>query len=205
VQRLVPLHAACVGRDGRGILLLGPSGAGKSTLSLNCLIQGLDFLAEDSVLVRPEGMMATGIANFLHIRPDCVDFVDDARALAAIRKSPLIRRRSGIEKIEIDLRHPRFQLARGPLRISAVVSVSRRHGSSDSLLRPLANDQFLAQLASGQPYAASQPGWSVFCREASRLPAFELRRGSHPMRAVEALEQLLARAPSAPAAGRHKP
>src|SRR3546814_2780459 len=32
-QRLVPLHAACVGRGGRGILLLGASGSGKSTRS----------------------------------------------------------------------------------------------------------------------------------------------------------------------------
>jgi hypothetical protein len=198
VQRLVPLHAACIGRGGRGILLLGSSGAGKSTVSLHCLIHGLDFLAEDSVLVRPEGLMATGVANFLHIRPDSLRFVDDTHSLSAIRKSRVIQRRSGIKKFEIDLRHQRFRLARDPLRISAVVFVSPRHGSPGSLLRPIAKARLLAQLGSSQRYAASQPGWSTFCREVSRLPAFELRRGSHPLRAVEALEQLLPRAPATP-------
>lgn len=204
VQRLVPLHAACIGRGGRGILLLGSSGAGKSTLSLHCLIQGLDFLAEDSVLVKPEGLMATGVANFLHIRPDSRRFVDDAPSLAAIRKSQVIQRRSGIKKFEMDLRHPRFRLARDPLRISAVVFVSPQHGSSDSLLVPISKARLLAELHSSQQYAASQPGWSAFCREVSRLPVFELRRGSHPRRGVEALEQLLPPAPTTPAVKRRK-
>lgn len=202
VQRLVPLHAACIGRGGKGILLLGPSGAGKSTVSLHSLIRGLDFLAEDSVLVRPEGLMATGVANFLHIRPDALRFVDDAYSLAAIRKSRVIQRRSGIKKFEIDLRDPRFRLAREPLRICAVVSVSPRLGSSDSLLLPISKARLLAQLGSSQQYAASQPGWGPFCREVSRLPAFELRRGSHPLRGVEALEKLLPPARATPAARR---
>jgi serine kinase of HPr protein (carbohydrate metabolism regulator) len=41
VQGLVPLHAACVGRAGRGLLLMGGSGAGKSTLALHCLARRL--------------------------------------------------------------------------------------------------------------------------------------------------------------------
>lgn len=43
---LVPLHGACVGQRGRGVLLLGASGAGKSTLALHSLLHGLDFIAE---------------------------------------------------------------------------------------------------------------------------------------------------------------
>src|SRR5262249_12804152 len=52
VQRLVPLHAACIGRGERGVLVIGESGSGKSTLMLQSLLAGLDFIAEDSVLVR---------------------------------------------------------------------------------------------------------------------------------------------------------
>ncbi len=59
VQGLLPLHAACVGRAGRGVLLVGPSGAGKTTLVLHCLLEGFDFLAEDSVLVEPRRLLAT--------------------------------------------------------------------------------------------------------------------------------------------------
>src|SRR3982074_214753 len=67
-QGLVSLHAACIGRAGRGILLLGPSGSGKSTVTLHCVLQGFDILSEDSVFVAPETMLATGFANFLHVR-----------------------------------------------------------------------------------------------------------------------------------------
>ncbi len=45
---LVPLHAACIGRAGRGALVLGDSGAGKSTLCVRAVAAGFDFLAEDA-------------------------------------------------------------------------------------------------------------------------------------------------------------
>ncbi len=193
-QGLVPLHAACVGRGGQGVLLLGSSGAGKSTVSMHCLMRGLDFLAEDSVLVKPEGLLATGAANFLHIRPDSLKFLEDTDSAALIRKSYIIRRRSGVEKFEIDLRHPPYRLARAPLRIAAVVFMSPKKAGARPLLTPIAKTQLTRRLASSQRYAANQPGWSGFNMQVSRLPAFELRRGSHPLQAVEALESLLPRA-----------
>jgi hypothetical protein len=195
VQRLVPLHAACVGGNRRGILLLGASGAGKSTLALHCLLQGFDFLAEDSVLVRPNGLLATGVANFLHIRADSLRFLANAGSVAAIRKSAVIRRRSGVEKFEIDLRRPQYRLAPEPQRISALVFVSPKSAGKRPLISSLRGDAILERLASDQRYAASQPGWKSFARQASGLPAFELRRGNHPLRAVEALRELLARGP----------
>jgi hypothetical protein len=197
VQRLVPLHAACVGRDGQGLLLLGPSGSGKSTLALHCLLQRLDFLAEDSVLVSPEGMLATGVANFLHVRPDSLRFLADAGVAAAIRHSAIIRRRSGVEKFEIDLRRAQYRLATAPLRIGAIVFISARSAGSRPLLRPLRTAALRERLAASQRYAANQPGWSAFMKQALRLPAFELRRGRHPLRAVEALQELLPTGPVA--------
>ncbi len=190
-QGLVALHAACLGRGGQGILLLGPSGAGKSTLSLHCLLQGLDFLAEDSVLVRPDGLLATGVANFLHARADSLRFVTDPGCVTAIRKSPVIRRRSGVEKFEIDLRHPQYRLASTPLQIGAVVFLSPRSAPAHALLTPLRMAPLRQQLAASQPYAANQSGWGDFSRQVCQLPAFELRRGRHPLQAVEALEKLL--------------
>lgn len=192
VQGLVPLHAACVGHNGRGILLLGPSGSGKSTVSLHCLLQGLDFLAEDSVLVRPAGLLATGVANFLHVRPDTLRFLEDADRAALIRGASVIRRRSGVEKFEVNLRRSWYRLAPAPLRICAVVFFSPRSTRSGSLLAPIPKAELTRQLAASQGYAANQPGWSAFTRRMSYLPAFELRRGRHPLQAVEALKGLLA-------------
>jgi hypothetical protein len=191
VQRLVPLHAACIGRGGQGVLLLGSSGSGKSTLSLHCLLEGYDFLAEDSVLVRPEGLLATGIANFLHARRDSLRFLDPAARSALVGKSATIRRRSGVEKLEIDLRRSPCRLATAPQRLAAVVFVSPRDAGKRALLAPLPKTQLVQKLAASQRYAANQPGWGAFARQVHRLPAFELLRGRHPREAVEALRELL--------------
>ncbi|GAC1672283.1 MAG: HPr kinase/phosphatase C-terminal domain-containing protein [Steroidobacteraceae bacterium] len=191
VQGLVPLHAACIGSGGQGILLLGPSGSGKSTVSLQCLLQGLDFLAEDSVLISPADLLATGVANFIHVRRDSLKFIGDAAHRALVRESSLIRRRSGVEKLEIDLRRPRYRLAPRPLRISAVVLLSSKGSGAFPLLAPMRRGSLNRQLALTQQYAANQPGWDLFKRQLANVPAFELTRGRHPLQTVEALEGLL--------------
>jgi len=202
VQKLLPLHAACVGRGGEGLLLIGPSGSGKSTLVLHSLLAGLDFLAEDSVLVEPTQMRATGIANFLHLRPDALRFLDRAGRAAVLRGAAVIRRRSGVEKLEIEMRRREFQLAAMPQRIRAVVFLSRRLSGSPALLKPLPKAVVLGRLRATQRYAATQPGWRLFIKRLSALPGYELRRGSHPREAVAVLERLLAPRPASSAARR---
>ncbi len=191
VQGLVPLHAACLGDRKRGLLLMGASGAGKSTVVLHGLLAGLDFLAEDSVLVKPQGLLATGVANFVHVRRDSLRFLAAADRAALMRKSSVIRRRSGVEKLEIDLRRPRYRLAPAPLPIRAVVFISARSGGSAPLLTRLSTAVVLKRLAASQRYATQQPGWNVFRQQVARLPGYELRRGPHPLAAVEALRELL--------------
>lgn len=193
-QGLVPLHAACVGRDGRGVLLLGESGAGKSTVALHGLLQGLDFLSEDAVFVQPEGMTATGVANFLHVRPDALDGIDDAAARAWISAAPMIQRRSGVRKFEADLRHapPGIRLARAPLALAGTVILSAQSAAGpDARLAPVDGASVAACLAAGQGYAATQPGWDAFEAWARRAPAHRLLRGAHPGSSVDALRRLL--------------
>ncbi|HET9330974.1 MAG TPA: hypothetical protein VFO23_10640 [Steroidobacteraceae bacterium] len=197
-QALLPLHAACVGRRGEGVLIIGASGAGKSTLVLHGLLAGLDLLAEDSVLVRPAGLRASGVPSFLHLRPDSLRFLERSERRGVRRCAALIHRRSGVAKLEIDLRGPRplgaarGRLARGALKGRAVVFVSARRAADAALLVPLARPTVLARLAASQRYAAAQPGWRPFCSRVARLPAYELRRGSHPRVAAAALAELLA-------------
>jgi hypothetical protein len=190
-QGLVPLHGACVGADGRGLLLIGDSGAGKSTASLQCLLRGMDFLTEDSVFVTPDRMLATGVANFLHIRCDSLHSLP-ASSAALIRRSPVIRRRSGVEKFEVDLRRPEFHLAARPLRVVGVVFLSPQPAHKGVLLTRLRGREAVARLQKSQPYAASQPEWSTFRKRVAAAPAFELRRGRHPAEAADALQGLLA-------------
>jgi hypothetical protein len=192
VQRLVPLHAACVGLGGRGVLLMGNSGAGKSTVALQCLLDGFDFLSEDSVFVAPRGMRATGAANFLHTRAESLHWLGRSAEAAEIRASPVIRRRSGEKKYELDLRKSRFRLAERPLRIVGIVMLSSQSAGKNPLLNPLSGVAFGTMLTTLQAYGASQPQWKTFSQNASRMPAFELRRGKHPKEAAVALRALLA-------------
>jgi hypothetical protein len=190
-QRLVPLHAACVGLDGRGILLMGPSGAGKSTVALQCLLDGFDFLSEDSVFVAPISMRATGTANFLHVREDSLRWLGRSRARSMIRNSPIIRRRSGVEKFEVDLRRGEFKLAKAPLKIIGVAFLSSRPAGKGPLLRSLSAPETLARLKHEQAYGASLPQWRAFSRNLLHLGGFEILRGPHPAASAEMLRSLL--------------
>jgi energy-coupling factor transporter ATP-binding protein EcfA2 len=190
-QRLTSLHAACVGREGRGILLMGPSGSGKSTVTMHCLLQDFDFLSEDSVFVEPKAMLATGVPNFLHVRSDSLRWLGRSPDAASIRKSPVIRRRSGVKKFEVDLRRVRYRLAPSPLKIVAVVFLSPKSAGNRPLLELLPRARMLAQLTAAQAYAANQPQWSEFSKNVAKLDAFELRRGRDPREAVEILQELL--------------
>jgi hypothetical protein len=190
-QGLMPLHGACVGHKGRGLLLFGDSGAGKSTAALHCLLRGMDFLAEDSVFVTPDTMLATGIANFLHVRCDSLHAVP-ASSASLIRRSPIIRRRSGVEKFEVDLRRAQFRLAASPLKVAGVVFISAQPARRGVLLTPLRSNEAVARFKKSQSYAVNQPGWTTFRERMAAAPAFELRRGRSPAEAADALQALLA-------------
>ncbi|MEO8999278.1 MAG: serine kinase [Rhodanobacter sp.] len=189
---LVPLHGACVGRGGRGVLLLGVSGSGKSTLALHSLLHGLDFLAEDAVFVQPERMLATGVANYLHVQADALRFVDDAETRHWISRAPVIRRRSGVEKFEADLRSGRGRLAPDPLALAGAVFVSSQSADDPgTLLKPVPAHEIAARLRADQPYASGQPGWRRFEQQLMEQGVYELHRGRHPRASVDALWQLL--------------
>jgi hypothetical protein len=155
------------------------------------LLDGFEFLSEDSVFAVPDTMLATGVANFLHVRADSLRFLAPGGDAAAIRKSPIIRRRSGIEKFEFDLRRSRYRLAAVPLRIAAVVLLSAESARMGPLVLPVRRSRLIAELRASQPYAARQPEWRTFSERASSLAAFELRQGRHPRESVDALQALL--------------
>jgi hypothetical protein len=189
---LVPLHGACIGDDGRGVLLLGRSGVGKSTLALRALCDGLALLAEDAVFVDPGTLHLLGVGNFVHVKPDSLRFVEDVATRQWIEHAPTIRRRSGVAKFEADLRRAPLAFSPAPLRLAAVVFVSAEQAvDADDLLERVSGDTVPGLLAADQPYASGQPGWQAFVARASATGVYRLRRGGHPRDAVEALRGLL--------------
>jgi hypothetical protein len=177
VQELVPLHAGCVGANGRGILLLGSSGSGKSTLALHAALAGLDFLAEDSVFVQPTTLRATGLSAYIHARADSLRLLAP-RMRGAVQASPVIQRRSGVNKYEVDLRGGRAPLASRPLRIVATVVLSARPAGASARLQRLGDAQLRRALRAEQAYALDQPGWAQFEKRVLRAGGFRLARGS---------------------------
>jgi hypothetical protein len=190
---LVSLHAACVGRAGRGVLLMGSSGAGKSTVTQTALGQGFELLSEDSVFATPGTLLATGVPSFLHVRADSLRWLGSRREMNAIRASAVIRRRSGVRKYELDLRRSGYRIARAPLEIAAVVFLSASGVDGAPRMRRVGGRELAQRLRAAQAYAAGQAGWSTFAKSVARVGAYEIGRGRHPLETVELLERLLER------------
>ncbi len=69
------VHAACVVRNGRGVMLSGHSGAGKSVLSLACSQHGWAFVTDDvSYLVNGEtGRWVLGKPQWIRFKPSAAE------------------------------------------------------------------------------------------------------------------------------------
>jgi len=191
-QSLVPLHAACIGLDRSGLLLMGASGSGKSTLGLHALAQGMRLLSEDSAFVGTSDLLITGVPNYLHVEPSAIGFLEPGMLAQRIQRSPVIRRRSGTRKFELDLRETPGRLARKPLQLAATIFLSRRPAGRQPPLKPLTQRACLNRLRREQSYALGFSNWSAFERRvAAEIPSYELRRTEHPDIAIQELRTLL--------------
>jgi len=171
-QHLVPLHAGCVVLGRTGVLLVGESGAGKSTLALQCLVQGGRLVTEDAAFVFPDSLVATGVPNFLHLRDDALSWIGDPATEARVRGSPVIRRRSGVEKFELDVRQAGDLQASAQAVLGGVVFISRETAPEPRrALTRLEPEGVAARLAASQPYAANLPNWGGFAAQLAPSPS----------------------------------
>jgi hypothetical protein len=71
---LVPVHCACLGFDGDGLLIAGVSGAGKSTLSVALSKVGFNYVSDDWTYIsrRHDGIVAHGTSAPVKLLPDAV-------------------------------------------------------------------------------------------------------------------------------------
>ncbi len=190
-QGLHALHAGAVALDDRAALLIGHSGAGKSTLTLHAMQQGLAGVTEDGAFLDPVSWRVTGVPNFLHVRTDSLDRLDDPGLRDRVAASPVIRRRSGAEKFVLDLRRSGLPLSSTAPALALLVFLSPESAAGGDPWRALTADEVAARLAATQPYAAWRPGWPATVERSAHLPAFELRRGRHPRDAAAHLRRLL--------------
>jgi hypothetical protein len=187
---MLPLHAGCVALGDAAVLIVGDSGAGKSTLSLLALAEGLQFLTEDSCFVDPASLDVVGVPNFLHLRFDALDWLQDAAWRERVQASAVIHRRSGVAKWELDMRGGWAPLAAGLPVLRHLVFASSRPAGEQPLLRSLGTDEVLARLRDTQPYGARHAGWAAFEHTLAGVQGWELRRGAHARQGAQALAAL---------------
>ena len=82
---VVSLHAACVARDGAGILLCGKSGCSKSTLSFACARAGFTYVSDDCtwLLLDSEDRQAIGKPHQFRFRHDVARHFPELEGYAA--------------------------------------------------------------------------------------------------------------------------
>ena len=95
---LTPLHAACLNRHGRGVLLCGDSTAGKSTLAYACARAGWKFLSDDfCCLIRGrDGRVVIGNSARMRFRAPTLDLFPE------LKMQRLIPRLNGGPAVEVD-------------------------------------------------------------------------------------------------------
>lgn len=91
------LHAACVGKNKRGILLCGDSGAGKSTLAYACARKGWTYTSDDTSYLINDSVIprVIGHAHRVRFRPEARAFFPE------LERHPVTPRMEGKPSIEV--------------------------------------------------------------------------------------------------------
>jgi hypothetical protein len=138
-------HAACVARNGLGVLLCGNSGAGKSTLSYACARAGWTFVTDDCtfLLADSEERIAIGKPRQARFRLDCPELFPELRGYGArVRPTGKI----GIEVPLAELPHIRTAEA---VSIARVVLLERGPGTPCAI--PVTGDEAVARVLGDMP------------------------------------------------------
>lgn len=125
------LHAGCVGKNGKGILLCGESGAGKSTLAYGCARDGWTYTSDDtSYLINDSDFpRVIGHAHRLRFRPAAKDLFPE---LEAFNITPGME---GKPSIEVPVSSLPVRSSAIESDVHAVVYLKRYPGASGSLIR----------------------------------------------------------------------
>lgn len=123
-RHVVPVHSACVARNGAGVMLTGHSGAGKSTLSFACARAGWTFLTDDCTWLVPDSpeRIAIGRPRQARFRLDAPSVFPELEGYA-LRARP--NGKIGIQVPLADLPHIRTAPS---APVGGVVFIDRRPG-----------------------------------------------------------------------------
>jgi energy-coupling factor transporter ATP-binding protein EcfA2 len=115
------IHAACIGKDGKGILLCGDSGAGKSTLAYACARAGWTYTSDDtSYLINDSDIpRVIGHSHRMRFRPTAKNLFSE---LAGLQVTP---RMEGKPSIEVPVSEFPYLVSANESRVHAIVYLNR--------------------------------------------------------------------------------
>jgi hypothetical protein len=185
------IHAACVSRRSRGLLLCGDSGAGKSSLAYACARAGWTYTSDDACyLLRAAGPpRVVGNSRQIRFRPSAADLFPEICGRA---ETP---RAAGKPSIEVQTAELPGLVTEDEAPIHYIVFLNRQTSAGVDLVpfsRAVAMRHFHESLF---PEDENQPLRAAALQRLSTVDVYELRYRDLEQ-AVERLERL-ARGPSA--------
>ena len=182
---LLPVHGGAVGMGGRGVLLAAPGGSGKSTLAASCLLAGMDYVADDYVLVSAEGPFnAMPVSSALNMNPDMKGRL--GLTLPVIWENA---NRDGKQMLDASA----FPICRN-MAVRAVVFLSRRDRERAEILPVSGHPAVrLAQSAPRLEGAYDPLTAKAVVQRLSRLPAYEMHLGGNLGQNADALRTWIER------------
>lgn len=181
------IHAGCVSKDGKGILLCGDSGAGKSTLSYGCARAGWTYTSDDTcyLINRSRTPRVIGHAHRVRFRPTARELFPE------LNDREITPRMEGKPSIEVPLANLPPIDAAVEASISAAVYL-RRYPEAQASLIPLpsgsATERFSQELYSAGEIRTKH---RKLLGKFADIPAYELHY-SDLYGAIQQLDRLVA-------------
>jgi hypothetical protein len=188
-ERRFPLHAACVAREGRGVLLAGTSGSGKSTLTAALVRDGWGFLSDDTVFVTHQAAMtwAWGLSDEIDCSDDTAGMFPELRHLVGEPTLP------GRGKHPVNVEDAFGVLPLPAVRPQAMVLPSIS-GERRSVLRPVSASYALRELAPNvllTERTATQAHLDMLARLVTEVPCYSLATGTDLSFASRCLQEIV--------------
>jgi hypothetical protein len=196
---VVPLHSACLDRNGNGLLIAGVSGAGKSTLATAMAKLGFSLLSDDWTYISRQRstLIANGLYSPLKLLPDAAGFFPELRTFA-----PAISL-NGELAYEVDPADSIGLSVTGISRPQSIFFLERTPAPGCYLLRcrPQYVREFFERNAERLPdeLPEAKAFRSTVIKTLALLPAWIVRTGSSPQATAEYLDDFLLEASRATA------
>jgi hypothetical protein len=196
---VVPLHSACLDRNGNGALVAGVSGAGKSTLATAMAQLGFSLLSDDWTYISKQRstLVAHGLYSPLKLLPDAAAFFPQLRMFA-----PGISL-NGELAYEVDPAQSFGLSVAGVSRPQFIFFLERSTAPGCYLLRcrPQYVREFFERNAERLPdeLPEAKAFRSVVIKMLTVLPAWIVRTGTNPQATAEYIEDFLLEASRASA------